>query len=119
MEGGPVVYRVAMCTLVVIHEPTLPFPVLVAANRDELLGRETRPFGRHWPGEPWQGGLDVSGGGTWAGVHDGAFGVFILNQRESLGPSPGKRSRGLLALDLLGAGSPGAAAERGQRSSKA
>jgi uncharacterized protein with NRDE domain len=91
--------------LVTIREPRLPFPVVVALNRDERLDRETLPFGRHWPGEPFRGGKDRLAGGTWAGLHDAGFGVFVLNGEHALGPLPGKRSRGQLVLDLLRRGS--------------
>lgn len=98
-----------MCTLVALVPPDDSLPVVIAANRDELLDRPALPFDRHWPGKPWRAGKDVLAGGTWAGLHDGGYGVFVLNRERSLGPAPGKRSRGLLALDLLEAGGAEAA----------
>jgi hypothetical protein len=101
-----------MCTLAALVPPgDSGLPVVVAANRDEMLDRPALPFGRHWPGKPWRAGRDELAGGTWAGLHDDGYGVFVLNRERSLGPQPGKRSRGLLALDLLDAGSAEAAAE--------
>jgi hypothetical protein len=99
----------AVCTLVTIHEPRTPLPVVVALNRDELEGRETLAFGRNFGGEPFRAGKDRLAGGTWAGVHDAGFGVFVLNGEHALGPVPGKRSRGQLVLDLLRTGSVGRA----------
>lgn len=98
-----------MCTLVALIPPDDSLPVVIAANRDELLDRPALPFDRHWPGKPWRAGKDVLAGGTWAGLHDGGYGVFVLNRERSLGPAPGKRSRGLLALDLLETGGADAA----------
>ena len=98
----------SVCTVIVIQEPGVPFPVVVAANRDERADRPVKPFGRH--GEAaWRGGLDVLAGGTWFGLHDSGFGVYMLNGSGALGPEPGLRSRGLLAVDLLEAGSAEAA----------
>lgn len=98
-----------MCTLAALLAPDRPHPVLIATNRDERVDRPARPFGRHWPGRPWRAGLDELAGGTWAGVHDDGFAVFLLNAERSLGPAPGKRSRGALATDLLATGSLDAA----------
>lgn len=98
-----------MCTLAALVPAQGHGPIVIAANRDEMLDRPALRLGRHWPGRPWRGGKDALAGGTWAGVHDEGFGVFVLNRERSLGPEPGKRSRGLLALDLLAAGSHEAA----------
>jgi len=94
-----------MCTLVALVPREAGAPVVIAAYRYEMLERPALPFDRHWPGKPWRAGRDVLAGGTWAGIHDEGYGVFLLNRERSLGPEPGKRSRGLLALDLLEAGS--------------
>lgn len=98
-----------MCTLITIRAPSSTFPVVVAANRDERLDRDAMPFGRHWPHLPIRAGKDALAGGTWAGVHDAGFGVFVLNGPGALGPAPGKHSRGDLVPDLLGSGSHDAA----------
>lgn len=94
-----------MCTLVTLRAPDAAYPVVIAANRDERLDRESLPFGRHWSDLPVRAGKDVLAGGTWAGLHDAGFGVFVLNGPEALGPEPGKRSRGELVVELLRAGS--------------
>jgi hypothetical protein len=104
----------SMCTLAAFHIPDGPYPVVIATNRDERVDRPSRPFGRHWPGKPWRAGQDALAGGTWAGLHDAGYGVFLLNREHSLGPEPGKASRGTLALELLEAGSLAAARRRAE-----
>ncbi len=91
-----------MCTLVVLRRPGHPWPLLMAANRDEMRDRAWRPPSRHWPGRPnTVAGQDQLGGGSWLGIND--FGVVagILNRTGSLGPQQGKRSRGELVLAAL------------------
>lgn len=46
-------------------------------------------------------GLDVEAGGTWLGLNDDGLMAAILNRKGSLGPAPGKRSRGELVLEVL------------------
>ena len=81
-----------MCTLVLLRRPKTPWPLLLAANRDELRTRPSRPPARHWPDRPQvRGGLDVTAGGTWLGVNDDGLVAAVLNRRGTLGPEPGKR----------------------------
>jgi uncharacterized protein with NRDE domain len=91
-----------MCTFVILRRPGQDWPVLIAANRDEMIDRPWQPPGRHWPDRPEVvAGLDELAGGSWLGVND--FGVVagILNRYGSLGPAPGQRSRGELVLEAL------------------
>jgi len=101
-----------MCTLVVLRRPGARWPLLAAANRDEMRGRAWRPPGRHWPERPHVvAGLDEAGGGSWLGVnHRGVF-AAVLNRHGTLGRLDGKRSRGLLVLDALDHGDARTAAE--------
>ena len=41
------------------------------------------------------------GGGTWLGLNDDGVVAAVLNRRGTLGPEPGKRSRGELVLEAL------------------
>lgn len=83
--------------------------MLLAANRDERLDRPWETPGRHWPGSPQVlGPRDVPGGGTWLALSDGGVVAAVLNRVGSLGPAPGKRSRG--ELPLLAVAEPTAAA---------
>lgn len=91
-----------MCTLVLLRRSHSPWPLVFAANRDEMAGRPWLPPGRHWPDRPEVvAGLDQLGGGSWLGVNDHGVAAAILNRVGTLGPQPGKRSRGELVLEAL------------------
>ncbi|HET6520577.1 MAG TPA: NRDE family protein [Geminicoccaceae bacterium] len=91
-----------MCTVVILRRPGDPWPLLLAANRDELADRPWRAPGRHWPDRPEvTAGLDVLAGGSWLGVNDHGLVATVLNRVSTLGPLPGKRSRGELVLEAL------------------
>jgi len=96
-----------MCTLALYFRAIQDHPLVVAANRDESLRRPSAS-----PDvlekDPWIfGGRDLLAGGTWLGINGNGMVVGILNRRS--GPKKekaGKRSRGLLCLDLLKAKDP-------------
>ncbi|HEX7968608.1 MAG TPA: NRDE family protein, partial [Stellaceae bacterium] len=91
-----------MCTLIVLRRPGHDWPVVVAANRDEMIDRPWQPPGRHWADRPEVvAGLDELAGGSWLGVNDHGVVAGILNRFGSLGPAPGQRSRGELVLEAL------------------
>lgn len=91
-----------MCTLVILRRPGHGWPVVVAANRDEMADRPWQPPGRHWPDRPGiVAGRDVLAGGSWLGLNDDGVVCGVLNRRHSLGPAAGLRSRGDLVLDAL------------------
>jgi hypothetical protein len=91
-----------MCTLVLLRRPGHRWPVLIAANRDEMLGRPWDPPGPHWPDRPGVvAGRDRLAGGSWLGRNGSGVVAAILNRTDSLGPAAGKRSRGELVLDAL------------------
>ncbi|MGD1879593.1 MAG: NRDE family protein [Kiloniellaceae bacterium] len=101
-----------MCTLVILRRPWHPWPVILAAIRDDMIYRPWAPPGRHWPDRPEVvAGLDRTGGGSWLGLNDHGVVAAILNRRGSLGPEPGKRSRGELVLEALDHADALAAAE--------
>jgi uncharacterized protein with NRDE domain len=91
-----------MCTLVLLRRPGHDWPLLLAANRDELRGRPAEAPARHWPDRPdVLAGLDVQGGGSWLGINDHGLAAAVLNREGTLGPQSGKRSRGELVLEAL------------------
>jgi Transport and Golgi organisation 2 len=91
-----------MCTVVILRRPDERWPVLIGANRDEMIDRPWLMPGRHWPDRPEVvGGLDVLAGGSWLGVNDWGVAAAVLNRTGSLGPAPGLRSRGELVLEAL------------------
>ena len=91
-----------MCTVITLQRPGHPWPLLLAANRDEQLDRPWQPPAEHWPDHPGVvGGLDVLAGGTWMAVNPAGVAAAVLNRPGSLGPAPGKRSRGALPVLAL------------------
>ena len=101
-----------MCTLVILRRPGHAWPLLLAANRDEMLDRPCQPPARHWPDRPEVvAGRDELAGGTWLGVNDHGVTAAVLNRLGSLGPTADKRSRGELVLEALDHADASAAAE--------
>lgn len=100
-----------MCTVILLRRPGHAWPLILAANRDERLDRAWDGPGRHWPDHPKvTGGRDRSGGGTWMAMGPSVV-AAALNRPGSLGPAPGKRSRGV--LPLVAATAPSAVAAVG------
>ena len=101
-----------MCTLIVLRRPGRRWPLLLAANRDEMAGRPWRGPGRHWPDRAHVvAGMDEEAGGSWLGVNDHGVVAGVLNRAGSLGADPDKRSRGELVLEALDHADARAAAE--------
>ncbi len=101
-----------MCTLLLLRRPSHRWPVLIAANRDEMYGRASSPPARHWLDRPGvTAGRDDLAGGSWLGVNDEGLVAAIMNRSGSLGPDPSKRSRGELVLEALDHAEASAAAE--------
>ncbi|MFN0252695.1 MAG: NRDE family protein [Kofleriaceae bacterium] len=93
-----------MCTIAFLVGVLAEAPLVLAANRDELYERPTRPpepLGPHVVG-----GVDALSGGTWLAVRrDGRF-AGVTNQRALVTPPPGLRSRGLAVKELALADDP-------------
>lgn len=95
-----------MCTIAFLVGVIPEAPLVLAANRDELYERPTRPPERL--GQNIAGGVDVLSGGTWLAVRrDGRF-AAVTNQRALVTPPPGLRSRGLAVKELALAEDPDA-----------
>ncbi|MBT3305711.1 MAG: hypothetical protein HN377_04440 [Alphaproteobacteria bacterium] len=91
-----------MCTLVLLRRPGHDWPLIIAANRDEMVGRPSHPPARHWPDRAEViAGRDELAGGTWLGLNDWGVIAGVLNRPGSLGSDPNLRSRGELPLDAL------------------
>ncbi|HKS88379.1 MAG TPA: NRDE family protein [Stellaceae bacterium] len=91
-----------MCTLVILRRPAHDWPVVIGANRDEMIDRPALPPGRHWPDRAEiVAGRDLLAGGSWLGVNDWGVAAAVLNRHGSLGPAEGLRSRGELVLEAL------------------
>jgi uncharacterized protein with NRDE domain len=93
-----------MCTIAILLDVVAGAPLVVAANRDELYARPTRP--PESLGDGIAGGVDVLSGGTWLAVRrDGRF-AAVTNQRVLTPVPPGLRSRGLAVRELAAAPDP-------------
>lgn len=91
-----------MCVVVLLRRPGHRWPLLMAANREEMADRPARAPGRHWPDRPEvRAGYDDSSGGSWLGINDYGVTAALLNRYGTLGPQAGKRSRGELVLEAL------------------
>jgi uncharacterized protein with NRDE domain len=96
-----------MCSIILRMGPD---GVLIGANRDEMLARSWEGPAKYWPGIV--GGRDRLGGGTWMALNRYGVMAAVLNRHGSLGPAPGKRSRGELPLLALRETSAKVAAEQ-------
>jgi uncharacterized protein with NRDE domain len=93
-----------MCTIAILLEVVAGAPLIVAANRDELYARPTRPpesLGPHIAG-----GVDAQSGGTWLAIHRNGRFAAVTNQRALAPFAPGLRSRGLAVRELIAADDP-------------
>lgn len=87
-----------MCTLIFAWQVFEDAPVVAAANRDEALGRPSRPPGVLDADPLVVAPQDEEAGGTWIGYNEhGAF-AAVTNRASDL---EGERSRGLLVRDAL------------------
>jgi uncharacterized protein with NRDE domain len=99
-----------MCTVALLCRPGHAWPVMLAANRDERIDRPWDSPRAWWPDLPGVvGGRDRTAGGTWMALNRHGVGCCVLNRSGSLGPAPGKRSRGELPLIALAEKTLGAA----------
>ncbi|MFT3914432.1 MAG: NRDE family protein [Anaeromyxobacteraceae bacterium] len=91
-----------MCTLAVALGQDRRWPVVVAANRDERLGRQAEGWAlRETPaGTRYAAPRDVLAGGTWIGVSSRAVLAALTNYHAPFDwyPDPERRSRG----DIVG-----------------
>jgi uncharacterized protein with NRDE domain len=91
-----------MCTAIILSRPGHRWPLILAANRDEMESREWESPGRHWSNRPdVVGGRDKLAGGSWLGINDDGVIATVLNRPKTLGPRINKRSRGELVLEAL------------------
>lgn len=97
-----------MCTLVLAWQVFEDEPVVVAANRDEYLVRQSEPPARRDWDTTVVAPKDTEAGGTWIGYNEHGVLVALTNRwlDESI---EGDRSRGLLVRDALKAESAEAA----------
>ena len=90
-----------MCLLVVASQLVPGEPLIVGANRDEVLDRPATPITVLDVGPPRVlGGRDELSGGTWLAVNEHGVCAGLTNQPLGEAKDPSKRSRGELPLAL-------------------
>ena len=98
-----------MCIAVLSTGAHPRWRLVVAANRDEYHARAAAPVARWQDHSGIIAGRDLTGGGTWLGVHEAGRLVLVTNYRMPGYPQPGRPSRGALVADLLDGADPQAA----------
>ncbi len=102
-----------MCLIVFGLHAHPRYPLVVAANRDELVARPTEPAG-FWQGcDGLLAGRDLVAGGTWMGVTPSGRFAALTNVRDPQSFDPSAPSRGELVVRFLsGAEEPVACLKR-------
>lgn len=75
-----------MCLVGIALAASSRFPLVIAANRDEVFAREAAPLD-WWRDEGILAGRDLLGGGTWLGVSPAGRIALVTNVREQT-PTP-------------------------------
>ena len=90
-----------MCLILFAYQVHPVYKLIVAANRDEFLGRPTAPI-HYWEDRPdILAGRDLEKMGTWMGVATTGRFAALTNYRDPKEVTEGKRSRGELVADAL------------------
>jgi uncharacterized protein with NRDE domain len=90
-----------VCLLVVASRLVADEPLIVGANRDEVLDRPSTAVTVLEPGPPRVlGGRDERSGGTWLAVNEHGVCAGLTNQPLGEAKDPTRRSRGELPLAL-------------------
>lgn len=89
-----------MCTLALAFQVFPNVPIVVAANRDELLDRPSTPPERRDTSPVIVSPRDEEAGGTWIGYNEAGLFAAITNRWTDTDLA-GERSRGLLMMDVL------------------
>jgi len=97
-----------VCTLTFAWQVFPDAPLVVAANRDELLDRPSESPAVREGERRFLAPRDTEAGGTWIGVNDAGVFVGITNRWVDADLAR-ERSRGLLVRDALGCASAEAA----------
>jgi uncharacterized protein with NRDE domain len=93
-----------MCTLIVFRDVWMNYPIMVAANRDELLDRLSEPPSVKDEGQLVLAPKDLQRGGTWNGVNESGVFAAITNRIDVVSV-PERTSRGEVVRRALRASS--------------
>lgn len=90
-----------MCLIVLGKNIHPKYRLILAANRDEVYERPTKPV--HYWDKPNQllAGKDLEAGGTWLGINRYGDLAAVTNFRDPINYQPGKSSRGQIPVDFL------------------
>jgi uncharacterized protein with NRDE domain len=101
-----------MCLILVAWRQHAGYPLVVAANRDELHARPASAAA-FWPDQPAiLAGRDLQARGTWLGVaRNGRF-ASVTNYRGGLDPNAAESRGALVSKFLLNGSSPGEYVEK-------
>ncbi|MFA5903922.1 MAG: NRDE family protein [Desulfobacula sp.] len=90
-----------MCLIVFGYKVSEEYPLVLAANRDELYRRPTLPM-HFWKSHPdILAGQDLEQGGTWFGIHKSGMFAALTNYRNPAAINPHAPSRGEIIIDFL------------------
>lgn len=93
-----------MCLILLAHQYSTQWPLVVAANRDEFYSRPAREAG-FWTEDSLTrdllAGKDLTQGGSWLGMSRAGRFAAVTNIRDPSRSAPGSRSRGSLTVDFL------------------
>jgi uncharacterized protein with NRDE domain len=90
-----------MCLVAIFFQVVDDAAVVAGANREEAFARGGEPPRIHPGSCPFVAGVDPKAKGTWLGVNEKGLLIAVTNRPRSQVPR-NPRSRGLLAVDLLG-----------------
>jgi uncharacterized protein with NRDE domain len=94
-----------VCTILLAWNAHPGVPVVLAANRDELIARPSQSPGVLQTNPLVFGGRDLVAGGTWLAVGTNGTLCAVTNRHPAEGPpvvpDPSRRSRGEIPVDLL------------------
>ncbi|MBI4190764.1 MAG: NRDE family protein [Betaproteobacteria bacterium] len=97
-----------MCLIIFAHKVHPDYPLVLAANRDEVYTRPTAPAA-FWEDHPdIYGGRDLDHGGTWLGVSRNGRIAAVTNFRDGYATRNAARSRGELVSSFLSGNQPAA-----------
>ena len=93
-----------MCLIIFAYQSDPRFPLVVAANRDEIFARPTAQAAL-WTDEEFGqkilSGRDKQAGGTWLGITQSGRFAAVTNIRDPSQTERGARSRGDLTREYL------------------
>jgi uncharacterized protein with NRDE domain len=99
-----------VCTILLAWRCYADTPIILAANRDELITRASAPPSVLSATPLIMGGTDLVAGGTWLAVAADGTVCAVTNRHPTDGkpkpPDPTRRSRGEIPLALLGGVDP-------------